>query len=334
MFRKFLVFTVLIALLISGCATAKSESAVAPGAPQTSYDEGGRNYTSGVTTDSSKAAYEMPSTAGNSGSYYSAGEQMVIKTANLQIVVADPAVSMESVKKVAEGMGGYVVNSYLYKTQIDDGVTVPFATVTIRVPAEQLDSALTQIKALVKDPAKDITYENVTGEDVTQQYTDLQSRLKNLEAAEEQLLKIMEEATKTEDVMSVFNQLTSTREQIEVLKGQIKYYEESASLSAVTVELTAQEAVQPVTIGGWEPVGIAQEALKALVDLGKGLGTILIWVIIVGLPLFLIFFFPVRWIVRKIRKAMEEKPKPEPIYPYYPPMAPQQPQVPPQEEKK
>jgi hypothetical protein len=91
---------------------------------------------------------------------------------------------------------------------------------------------------------------------VTSEYTDLESRLGNLEAAEEQLTRIMESAVKTEDVLNVYNQLVQTREQIEVIKGQMKYYEQSAAMSAVSVELIPNEAVQPLSIGGWQPVGV------------------------------------------------------------------------------
>ena len=116
-----------------------------------------------------------------------------------------------------------------------------------------------QIKALVKDPKTDITSENVSGQDVTKEYVDLQSQLTNLEQAETQLQKIMDLATKTEDVMMVYNQLVQVRQQIEMIKGQMKYYEDSARLSAINVTIQAQESVAPLTIGGWQPGGVARE---------------------------------------------------------------------------
>ncbi len=106
----------------------------------------------------------------------------------------------------------------------------------IRVPAEKLDEALETIKA----DAIEVQSENQSGQDVTSQYVDLESQLKNLEAAEEQLMEIMQKAEKTEDVLNVFNQLTSIRGQIESIKGQMKYFEESAALSAITVRLVAE----------------------------------------------------------------------------------------------
>ena len=87
--------------------------------------------------------------------------------------------------------GGFVVSSRLYKTWTESGIEVPEASMTIRVPAESLDDALDEIKSLVNDPLNDILNESVSGEDVTKEYTDLNSRLKNLEQAQEQLQEIM-----------------------------------------------------------------------------------------------------------------------------------------------
>jgi len=244
-------------------------------------------------------------------SAYSSGsvptERIVIKNANLSIVVKDPDASMKTIAKMAEDMGGFVVNSNLYKTTTSSGIEVPNANITVRVPAENLDEALEQIKALVENPKTDILSEDVSGQDVTSEVTDLESRLRNLEAAEVQLLKIMEEAKKTEDVINVFRELTSVREEIEVIQGQIKYYRESASLSAISVYLQAKEAVEPITVGRWQPGVEAQKALQALVDGGKFIVNVLIWLGIFAIPILAVIFLPVFFIVKAIRKKKQTK---------------------------
>ena len=113
---------------------------------------------------------------------------------------------------MAEAMGGFVVSSYVYKTAYgNEGLTADQATITVRVPADKLDEAL----ADQGRGRREVRSENISGEDVTQQYTDLQSRLRNLDAAEAQLLDIMKGATKTEDVLAVYNQLVQVRGEIE-----------------------------------------------------------------------------------------------------------------------
>lgn len=241
-------------------------------------------------------------------------ERIVIKNADLAIVVKDVEGRMRNIQVMAEQMGGFVVSSNLYESYTSNYVEVPEGQVVIRVPSDRLEEAMDNIK---KDVVE-VQSETVSGQDVTAEYVDLQSRLKSLEAAEAQLEEIMKTATETEDVVNIFNQLVSYREQIEVVKGQIKYYDEAASLSAVSVRIIAEETVQPVVIGSWEPKGIALEAVQDLIDFLQGFSEFLIrfviyilpsW-IIVGIPLYLLFIGG-RALFRKLRgtKKTNEEPK-------------------------
>lgn len=238
-----------------------------------------------------------------------ASDRMVIKTVNISIVVTDPAVSMDTIAKMADAMGGWVVTSNLYKTTTRDGVEIPQASISIRVPAERLTEAMDRIKDLVTDPKTDIQNENVSGQDVTAEFTDLSSRKKNLEIAEAQLQKILESATKTEDVLSVFNQLTQVRSDIEVLKGQMKYYQESASFSSISVEVISKESIKPITVAGWQPQGIARDAVQALLDTLKVLVNILIYFVILVLPVLLALFGFIKFLIWLFRLIFRRKNK-------------------------
>ena len=231
-------------------------------------------------------------------------ERLVIKNASLSLAVDDPEASMDRITALAEDLGGYVVSAYMYQTTLESGAQVPHATVSIRIPAEQLDEVLETIKAETTQP---LISENIDSQDVTGDYVDLSSRLTNLEAAEEQLQQIMDEAVKTEDVLAVYSQLTYVREQIEVIRGQMKYYEESAMLSLVSVELTANEAIQPLSIGGWQPVGVAKSAVQALINLVKFLANAGIWIVIFVLPFLLLVFGPPALIVWLILRARAKR---------------------------
>ena len=145
---------------------------------------------------------------------------------------------------------------------------------------------------------------NVTGQDVTAQYTDLQSQLRNAQAAEAKLTEIMNAATKTEDVMAVFNQLTQVRQQVEQLKGQIQYYDESASMSAISMDLIPDALNQPIAVGGWQPQGVAKEALESLVRAFQGLATGAIWIGLYILPLALIIGLPLYAVLRLVARRM------------------------------
>jgi len=226
-------------------------------------------------------------------------DRMVIRNANLTLVVEDPTASVDMISNLAEEMGGFVVSSYLYETAYGSGdLTTTQGTLTIRVPAERLDEVL----EAVKSTAIEVRSENISGEDITQQYVDLQSRLRNLEAAEAQLQEIMGSATRTEDVMMVYNQLVQVRGEIESVKGQMQYFEQSAKLSAVTMELIPDAAAQPLQIAGWRPEGTAKAAVEALVRALQFLADAGIWAVICVVPVGLLLGLPAYFIVRGIRR--------------------------------
>ena len=276
--RSFTVI-LLIALLLTACSAAGSPDA---SSREIFPEEGASPPVAGPAADSFGGnAFSTGSTTAQ------AAERLVIKNANISLVVDDPSASMNCISALADELGGFVVSANLFHRTLDSGLEVPQATITIRVPAESLNAALERIRS---ESEREPVREEVSSQDVTGDYTDLQSRLRNLEAAESQLAEIMGSATRTEDVLNVYNQLVQVREQIEVIKGQIKYYEESAALSAISVELVANEAAKPLTIGSWQPVGVAKEAIQALINGLKFLVNAAIWVVLLIIPMLLVFY--------------------------------------------
>ncbi|MDZ4158772.1 MAG: DUF4349 domain-containing protein, partial [Anaerolineaceae bacterium] len=234
-------------------------------------------------------------------------DRVVIKNASITIIVADPVHALSSVGNMAEGMGGFIVSSNLYIVNTNAGREVPEGYITVRVPADRLKESLEQIKALVVNPKEDIRSENISGTDVTREYTDLKSRLKNLEHAQVQLTDIMTEARRTEDVLAVYNELMRITEQIEVLKGQIQYYDEAALLSAITVSIISKETVAPLTIAGWQPVGIARDAIQALINALQTLAEGLIWLTLFCLPIGVLLAIPIYFISKGVRRWVAKR---------------------------
>ncbi|HUN23745.1 MAG TPA: DUF4349 domain-containing protein [Anaerolineales bacterium] len=224
--------------------------------------------------------------------------RMVIYNANLSLVVADTTVAIKQISELAKEYGGFVVTSNLYENSYPIGngnyQVYNAANIQIRVDSARLDEAMSQLKAM----AVEVSSESISGQDITQEYTDLSSRLKNLQAAEAQLQKIMEEAKKTEDVLAVYNQLVATREQIEVIQGQMKYYEQAAALSSISIDLQPDVKTQPIEIPGWTPWVTVKESFEDLVVGLQGLVDLLIRLAICGGPALLIMF-PVFWLARR-----------------------------------
>lgn len=233
-----------------------------------------------------------------------AQERLIIENADLTIVVKDPKARMKEINDLAKELGGYVVSSNLYQ-DTSTGKEVPQANIVIRVASEKLDEAL----AKIKEGAVDVPHENRSGQDVTSQYVDLQAQLKAKQAAEKKLLEIMDQATRAEDVLAIYLQVQSVQTEIEQLKGQIKYLEESAALSAISVQLIAEESTQPIEIGPWKPEGAAKAAIQDLIFFFQNFVDFLIRfvlynlpaLILIGIPLYLAFLGG-RALFRRFRK--------------------------------
>lgn len=215
--------------------------------------------------------------------------RLIIKNADLAIVVPDPSADMARISKLADELGGYVVSSNLSQSYYGpNSIEVPEVSLVIRVPVERLDEAL----AKIKETAVKVNYETTNSMDVTSEYVDLQSRLSAKQAAEKKLLEILEDAKATKDVLAVYTELQMIQTEIESLKGQIKYYEQSAALSSISIHLIAEEGTQPITIEPWRPEGAVKQALENLVYFFQNFVDFLISFVIFVLPALMLIAIP------------------------------------------
>ncbi len=251
---------------------------------------------------------------GNSTAYDAAGQQaqverVVLKSAEITISVAKPHDSMKEISEMASRLGGFVVSSYTWKEEdYSSGRSYDKATITIRVPADKLDSTLAEIRAMSANGAEGVISESQSGQDVTSDYIDSESRLRNLKAAEEQLMKLMENTTDLENTMEVFRELTNIREQIEVLQGHINYLKESSELASIAVTLVAEASLQPIEIGGWKPQGVVRESLENLVRNFQNLVDFLIRFSITCLPFLIPLGIGIYFLVKALRKGSDNRP--------------------------
>jgi hypothetical protein len=305
------VIAVFLVIGISFTTMATQRSLTSPEASRDfSYGMGG-----GGAPEMQLPAAEAPAVPGAVDAYGNvaqpqAQERLVIENADLAIVVKDPKARMAEINALANEFGGYVVSSNLYQSSTSLGEEVPEANIVIRVPADRLDEALERIKK----GAVDIQYENRSGQDVTSQYVDLQSQLKAKQAAETKLLEIMDQATRAEDVLAIYLQVQTVQTEIEQLKGQIKYLEESAAMSSVSVRLIAEAGTQPIVVGPWKPEGAAKEAIQDLILFLQNFADFLIRfvllilpaLVLIAIPLFLVYLIG-RAVYRRTRRPRVEK---------------------------
>ncbi|CEG58886.1 DUF4349 domain-containing protein [Legionella fallonii] len=206
--------------------------------------------------------------------------RMIIRNANITLQVSNINQAIDTIANMANTSGGYVVRS-----NVSQNTGNTSAEISIRVPAEGLNSVLKQLKSL----ATQVTQETVSGEDITQQYVNLQSQLENLQQSKSQLEKIMLGATKTEDVLKVHQQLSETQGQIDVLVGQIKYYKESVALSLITITLNMNPSIQSEYQKQWRIAEVFKGAYVNLIDGLRNFTYSLIQFVVYFLPLILLW---------------------------------------------
>lgn len=240
--------------------------------------------------------------AGRSGSDLgSASEQMIIRTVNMTVVVKDTDETLEALRSLVKNYEGYFADSYRWL--VNDQ---PYARVTLRVPAGSLDEVLQTVRGMVIK----VQEENISGQDVTEEYVDLQARLRNLEATEKELLALLTEVRenrgKAEDILKIHRELTSIRGQIESLKGRKQYLERMTAMATLHIEIRPKEAPRPlVEKAKWSPLVTISKALRSFINLFQVLLDLIIYVLIfspyVLIPVIVIWLL-VRWIRRRKNK--------------------------------
>lgn len=296
--------TVLMILLLSwilvACgrgASVTGESSFAPTEPEVDFASAGgeaeESVFGGSTVADSVSTNNLPS--------FQAQERLIIRTGNLSVVVEDTEEALANITNLVEENGGWVVSSNVFQFSED----AKRGEITVRIPADGFSHAIEAIKAM----ALEVTSESTSGQDVTDEFVDLSSRLSNLEATAARVRNFLDETRNVEEALAVNAELSRLEEQIEVLKGRMQFLEQSAAYSTINVSLTPDELSRPLEVAGWRPQGIARDAIEALIGALQGLAGILIWLVIFLLPLFLLIAIPlwltVRYVVRRRRRRVE-----------------------------
>lgn len=224
----------------------------------------------------------------------SISERLVIKRGNLSLLVKETLKAVEEVKKIAENLGGFVLSSHTWYTDAQKERVQ--GKVVIKVPSDKFSEAIGKLK----DLAIKVVSEQTTGQDVTEEYVDLESRLKNLEATEEQFRAIMKRSGKISEILEVQRELTRVRSQIEVAKGRMKYLKERAKMATITVNIATEEEELPIVEEKWRLMKVVKAALRALVRFWQKISSAVIWFGVFFSPFILLSLLI--WLIRKIRR--------------------------------
>jgi hypothetical protein len=233
-------------------------------------------------------------------------ERLVIRNGSISMVVEDIRAAQQSIQHMVAEMAGE--GAFVVSSEEQGGIegSSPYITMDIRVPATRFDEVMDRLAKL----AVDVTNRNESGQDVTEEYVDLQARLESLEAARQRLLKIMEDARTTDELLKAEGQLTQREAEIESIKGRVQYLTQSARLSSIHIELQPYILSQPVVGARWRPAETVRGAFEALVDSLRNFGDFLIffgiailpWLLLIGLMIYGVVRF-VLWRVRLSRES-------------------------------
>ncbi|MFA6018119.1 MAG: DUF4349 domain-containing protein [Patescibacteria group bacterium] len=201
-------------------------------------------------------------------------DQRVIKTGSVNMTSNDVSTTTAAISSLATTKGGFVQSS----STSEDEVGQASAYITIRVPSSAFETTMTEVKAL----GVHVNNESVSGEDVTEQFTDISARLVAAKAQETQYLLILESAESVGDVLAVQEHLAIVRSDIESLQGQINYLENRTSLATIGVTISEETTPTSTTENKFDPARDANSALALVIVLGQQALSILIWVVIVG----------------------------------------------------
>ncbi|HTP07625.1 MAG TPA: DUF4349 domain-containing protein [Anaerolineae bacterium] len=289
MFAVLSLFVVAM-VLISACASAATPAptqapAMAPAAAPAQPAQVAEAPAAGSADQT--ANQNLPASANPQASPYQQN-RMIIKNGEMTLLVADTDRALDQATGVATDSGGYIVSS---KTWLQDGYK--YAQMTMGIPSDQFEAAQRRLRGL----ALEVQNDTASGQDVSQEYVDLQSRLTNLEATAARIRDFLDKATKVSDALDVNQQLSDVEGQIEQVKGRMQFLKDRSAFSTIALTLNPQVPTPtpyptPTPVA-WQPGKTIESAGDTLGGLLRGLIDAVLYFGIVLLP----FVIPVLAII-------------------------------------
>jgi hypothetical protein len=261
------------------------------------------------------AAFEITNSSGDL-TVIERSNRMIIKNADVRLTVEDTDVAIDRATQIVGDAGGYIVSSRVWY-QDYYGNNLKYASITIGVPVGEFENVLTRLRRL----ALKVVDETAAGDDVTDQYVDLQSQLTNLEATRARIQEFLQDAKTVDEALRINQELANIEGQIEQIKGQMNYLNDRSAFSTITMNLEPQFPVLTPTPTAtpyptatpipWDPGQTYGEAKSTVTVLYQGIANFLIWLAVVIIPIVLppalILWGIWKFLNRKTVKVMSAK---------------------------
>lgn len=316
--KRFFISVTILALLLSACASAATpiiedmaayEAEAIVEVPQNVEPEPvSPSKPSDQPADPGSG--EAPGSSGQLA-YEPVGNKMVIKDAELDILVQSTDIAIAQVNQLTVDYDGYIIST---QSWFENGFK--HATIRLGIPSVSFETVLNQLR----DLGLQVVQESASGEDVSNEYVDLQSKLTNLEATAARIREFLDNAKTIEETLTISAQLAELEGQIEQVKGQMRYYEGRSAYSTVTVNLVPQYPTPTPTLTptpvpptptptpepGWNAGNTIDEASEVLINMTQSTVDLLIWFGMVLLPIIVvisIIFWIFRWVMLKLMRS-------------------------------
>jgi hypothetical protein len=240
------------------------------------------------TWDESRTSSAFSSTSDDS-------QRLILKSATLDLQVDDTGQTLDRIAQTVNDLQGYIINQRVWH----EGESKR-ATITLAVPAQEFESTLRRLR----DLAARVVHEEISGQDTTDQYVDLEARLRNLKATRDRVRGFLDQAQSVEGALQVNRELSALEEQIEQAQSRLNNLRQRVAFATITVNLAPTPPSPPPD--HWRPGDMAQKAANALVSVGQTLVDTLVWAIIALGPVFLVAYLLI-WGLGKLVRRREHR---------------------------
>lgn len=281
--RYFQLWLVGLFMVLAACSNNDSGSSENKPASDDMAAEEAESSNVAMDSSTENSVQQSANDEGTKNDSIESVDRMIIHKAGLEVQVKNIEDAQASIEEKVGKYDGYIVESTVFR----EGDTSS-GKMTVRVPEQHFQSFLTE----AEQEAAKILERNVTGQDVTEQYVDLESRLKSKRAVEERLLEFMKGAQKTEDLLKISTDLAKVQEEIEIIVGKMNYLQNQTSFS--TIEITMQENRVIVPSLEQEELNTWQKTKKQFITSTNFLlsaGSALIVFFVGNLPVLLLLLF-------------------------------------------
>ena len=229
------------------------------------------------------AAYEVTNHSGDL-TVLERSNRMIVKNSDMRLLVEDTNTAIDRTTQIVGDAGGYIVSSRVWFQDYGEH-QLKYASVTLGVPVDEFEKVLSRLRGL----AIEVRDETASGDDVTDQYVDLQSQLSTLEVTHERVQSFLEDAKTVEEALRINQELSNLDSQIEQIKGRMNYLNDRSAFSTITINFEPElpELAPAPKPQGWNPGFVLKDAVDVLTSAYQSIAEIAIWLFVVILPILL-----------------------------------------------